>query len=62
MTPNLDTELETSIKVFETVIAQKVEPQPFKRGFGNLIISQTAGYACRLLFKELKRALSLKSS
>jgi len=35
-----------------------VKPQDVKKGFGNLIISQTAAYGCRLLFKELKKAVT----
>lgn len=29
------------------------------RGFGSLVISQTAAYGCRLLFKKLKRSVTL---
>jgi hypothetical protein len=39
-------------------IAPGVKQKDVKRGFGNLVISQTAAYACRLLFKELKRAVT----
>ncbi|MBD2503153.1 IS110 family transposase [Anabaena azotica] len=39
-------------------IAPGVKHKDVKRGFGNLVISQTAAYGCRLLFKELKRAVT----
>ncbi|MDJ0733281.1 MAG: hypothetical protein QNJ47_04205 [Nostocaceae cyanobacterium] len=35
-------------------IAPGVKDREVKKGFGNLVISQTAAYGCRLLFKELK--------
>ncbi|MDJ0800519.1 MAG: transposase [Calothrix sp. MO_167.B12] len=38
-------------------IAPGVKAKDVKRGFGNLVISQTAAYGCRLLFKELKKAV-----
>ncbi|EKE96438.1 hypothetical protein, partial [Tolypothrix sp. PCC 7601] len=34
-----------------------VKEREIKRGFGNLIISQTAAYGLRLMFKEIKRAI-----
>ena len=34
-----------------------VKAREVKRGFGNLIISQTAAYGCRLLFKQWKKAV-----
>ena len=34
-----------------------VKEREIKRGFGNLIISQTAAYGLRLMFKELKQAI-----
>ncbi|BCL34235.1 transposase [Nostoc sp. MS1] len=34
-----------------------VKEREIKRGFGNLVISQTAAYGLRLLFKELKRTV-----
>ncbi|MEH1933018.1 MAG: hypothetical protein V7L14_04705 [Nostoc sp.] len=37
-------------------IAPGVKQNQVKKGFGNLVISQTAAYGCRLLFKELKRS------
>jgi Transposase IS116/IS110/IS902 family len=37
--------------------ASSVKEGEIKRGFGNLIISQTAAYGLRLMFKELKRAI-----
>ncbi|MBW4614234.1 MAG: hypothetical protein KME21_13370 [Desmonostoc vinosum HA7617-LM4] len=38
--------------------ASSVKESEIKRGFGNLIISQTAAYALRLMFKELKQAIN----
>jgi hypothetical protein len=38
-------------------IAPGVKEKEVKKGFGNLIINQTAAYGCRLLFKELKKAV-----
>ncbi len=35
-------------------IAPGVKDKEVRGGFGNLVISQTAAYGCRLLFKELK--------
>ena len=37
--------------------ATEVKEREIKRGFGNLIISQTSAYGLRLLFKELKQAI-----
>ncbi|HLO84896.1 MAG TPA: transposase [Nostocaceae cyanobacterium] len=39
-------------------IAPGVKEKEVKKGFGNLVISQTAAYGVRLLFKELKRAIN----
>lgn len=39
-------------------LAPGVKSQDVKKGFGNLVISQTAAYGCRLLFKELKKAVA----
>ncbi|MEH2030250.1 MAG: hypothetical protein V7K67_11340 [Nostoc sp.] len=39
-------------------ITPGVKEREVKKGFGNLVISQTAAYGCRLLFKELKRAVA----
>jgi len=39
-------------------ITDSANEAEIKRGFGNLIIMRTAGYACKLLFKELKRSLN----
>ncbi|MGV0102245.1 Transposase IS116/IS110/IS902 family [Nostoc sp. DSM 114160] len=39
-------------------IAPGVKQREVKKGFGNLVISQTAAYGCRLMFKELKRAVT----
>jgi len=39
-------------------LAPGVKGQEIKKGFGNLVISQTAAYGCRLLFKELKKAVA----
>jgi len=50
---NMQLSLDNSLK--ESVPA--VKEREVKRGFGNLIIMQTAAYGCRLLFKELKRQL-----
>ncbi|OCQ98977.1 hypothetical protein BCD64_23345 [Nostoc sp. MBR 210] len=38
-------------------IASGVKEKEVKKGFGNLIINQTAAYGCRLLFKELKKTV-----
>ncbi|ALF52054.1 hypothetical protein ACX27_02990 [Nostoc piscinale CENA21] len=38
-------------------IASGVKDKEVKKGFGNLIINQTAAYGCRLLFKELKKTV-----
>jgi hypothetical protein len=38
-------------------LAPEAKPES-RRGFGNLVISQTAGYGVRLLYRELKRAIS----
>ncbi|WP_228014352.1 hypothetical protein [Fortiea sp. LEGE XX443] len=38
-------------------IAAGVKEKEVKKGFGNLVISQTAAYGCRLLFKELKKSV-----
>jgi|GEM_PF-1731070 len=38
-------------------ISTKVKETEAKKGFGNLIINQTAAYGCRLLFRELKKAV-----
>ena len=38
-------------------VAGGVKANQVKRGFGNLVISQTAAYGCRLLFKQLKKAV-----
>ncbi|MDJ0734617.1 MAG: hypothetical protein QNJ47_11220 [Nostocaceae cyanobacterium] len=35
-------------------IAPGVKDKEVRGGFGNLVISQTVAYGCRLLFKELK--------
>jgi hypothetical protein len=42
-------------------IAPGVKEREVKKGFGNLVISQTAAYGCRLLFKELKRSVTSNS-
>ena len=39
-------------------VAPGVKARDVKRGFGNLVISQTAAYGCRLLFKQLKKAVN----
>lgn len=39
-------------------VAPGVKEKEVKKGFGNLVISQTAAYGVRLLFKELKRAIN----
>lgn len=39
-----------------TQLKDKANVREVKRGFGNLIINQTAAYGLRLLFKELKKA------
>lgn len=39
-----------------TELKDKANVREVKKGFGNLIISQTAAYGLRLLFKELKKA------
>jgi len=41
----------------DSELAPGVKEKEVKKGFGNLVISQTAAYGCRLLFKELKRSL-----
>ncbi|AVH71747.1 hypothetical protein NLP_3178 [Nostoc sp. 'Lobaria pulmonaria (5183) cyanobiont'] len=38
-------------------ITPGVKEKVIKKGFGNLVISQTAAYTCRLLFRELKHYL-----
>ncbi|WP_071187935.1 hypothetical protein [Trichormus sp. NMC-1] len=38
-------------------VASGVKEKEVKKGFGNLVISQTAAYGCRLLFKELKKTV-----
>jgi len=38
-----------------TTLSPDVKTAEAKRGFGNLIINQTAAYGCRLLFRELKK-------
>ncbi|MBD2692652.1 IS110 family transposase [Anabaena catenula] len=38
-------------------VMSSVKEREVKKGFGNLVISQTAAYGCRLLFKELKKAV-----
>ncbi|MBU7587262.1 MAG: hypothetical protein KAF91_31185 [Nostoc sp. TH1S01] len=38
--------------------ASAVKEREIKKGFGHLIISQTAAYGLRLLFKELKQAIN----
>lgn len=47
--------LTTSMAVGD--IAPGVKEREVKKGFGNLVISQTAAYGCRLLFKELKKSV-----
>ncbi|WP_242048571.1 MULTISPECIES: hypothetical protein [Nostocales] len=42
-------------------IAPSVKQREVKKGFGNLVISQTAAYALRLMFKELKKAVQTVS-
>lgn len=39
-----------------TELKDKANSREVRRGFGNLIINQTAAYGLRLLFKELKKA------
>lgn len=39
-----------------TELHDKANVREVKKGFGNLIVSQTAAYGLRLLFKELKKA------
>ncbi|MEQ9480882.1 IS110 family transposase [Coleofasciculus sp. F4-SAH-05] len=48
-----------------TLLGNLVEPisdsaneTEIKKGFGNLVIMRTAGYSCKLLFKELKRNIN----
>lgn len=60
-------QLDTSTKMFEVLLeshlnnhSQNIKQTEAKKGFGNLIICQTAAYGTRLLFRELKRALELK--
>ena len=38
-------------------IARGVKEKVIKKGFGNLVMSQTAAYSCRLLFREQKHYL-----
>jgi hypothetical protein len=38
-------------------LVPEVKTSEAKRGFGNLIIMQTAAYGCRLLFRELKKSI-----
>ena len=49
-------QLAASEKIFDA--PSNVKHTEVKKGFGNLIICQTAAYGCRLLFRELKRALA----
>lgn len=51
--------LTTSMAVGD--ITPGVKQREVKKGFGNLVISQTAAYGCRLLFKELKKAVQAVS-
>ncbi len=44
--------LTASMAVSEITLG--VKEKVVKKGFGNLVISQTAAYTCRLLFRELK--------
>lgn len=39
-------------------IAPGAKTQEVRKGFGNLVINQTAAYGCRLLFRELKKAIA----
>lgn len=61
--PQLETTLNLVFSMFEmniaglTPLAPEVKTTEAKRGFGNLIIMQTAAYGCRLLFRELKKAI-----
>ncbi|MEH1805583.1 hypothetical protein [Nostoc sp.] len=46
--------LEYAASMAVSDIARRVKQKVIKKGFGNLVISQTAAYGCRLLFRELK--------
>ncbi|NES20224.1 MAG: hypothetical protein F6K41_15150 [Symploca sp. SIO3E6] len=63
---NFDTQLELLSQLLMSNIEQSLKDSLTKglkqtevrKGFGNLIIMRTAGYACKLLFKELKRCIN----
>lgn len=49
--------MQISLAASAEKLAPGAKSQEVKRGFGKLVISQTAAYGCRLLFKELKKAI-----
>jgi hypothetical protein len=53
---NLQELLEALEEIIEPNYPYQKQTGGTKPKFGSLVISQTAGYACRLLFRELKRA------
>jgi len=64
MAPQVEAMLNLTMQTMQISLAasaEKLAPgaksQEVKRGFGKLVISQTAAYGCRLLFKELKKAI-----
>jgi len=57
----LDDTVQKALDALEEIIQSPSIPpirtHEVKRGFGKLVICQTAGYACRLLFRELKQVI-----
>lgn len=65
LTAVFEQQLTASLTMFEALLEtnlldeiKEVKRSEAKRGFGNLIICQTAAYGCKLLFKELKRQIT----